>query len=374
MASHSLIVGGSTAKRVINCPGSVALVAKMPPKASSTYADRGTLLHDVISTILDSDTVTPASLLGTAYAGEEFTQELLDEKILPALAALDAIDPEGVMEYAVETVVGFGTYMPGVFGSADLLGRLGNRAIVLDWKFGDGVAVTAEENEQGMFYAAAAMRTPATQWVFDGAEEIEIIIVQPPAVKRWVTTPKRIKEFERQLKKATKVSAMPDAAIVTGEHCRWCAAKPLCPKMTGAVDRAVKVQLDAIDDTTLGAYAANAVLLQGWIDDLNALVQTKLEKGYEIPGWKLVAKRGTRKWADQGKATDALAALGIDPIKKELVSPAQAEKLLKAKKQNLPEGLTVSVSSGDTLAPESDPRPAVVQIGQQLTAALSKLV
>ena len=374
MASHSLIVGGSTAKRVINCPGSVALVAKMPPKPSSTYADRGTLLHDVISTILDSDTVTPASLLGTAYAGEEFTQELLDEKILPALAALDAIDPEGVMEYAVETVVGFGTYMPGVFGSADLLGRLGNRAIVLDWKFGDGVAVTAEENEQGMFYAAAAMRTPATQWVFDGAEEIEIIIVQPPAVKRWVTTPKRIKEFERQLKKATKVSAMPDAAIVTGEHCRWCAAKPLCPKMTGAVDRAVKVQLDAIDDTTLGAYAANAVLLQGWIDDLNALVQTKLEKGYEIPGWKLVAKRGTRKWADQGKATDALAALGIDPIKKELVSPAQAEKLLKAKKQNLPEGLTVSVSSGDTLAPESDPRPAVVQIGQQLTAALSKLV
>ena len=374
MASHSLIVGGSTAKRVINCPGSVALVAKMPPKASSTYADRGTLLHDVISTILDSDTVTPASLLGTAYAGEEFTQELLDEKILPALAALDAIDPEGVMEYAVETVVGFGTYMPGVFGSADLLGRLGNRAIVLDWKFGDGVAVTAEENEQGMFYAAAAMRTPATQWVFDGAEEIEIIIVQPPAVKRWVTTPKRIKEFERQLKKATKVSAMPDAAIVTGEHCRWCAAKPLCPKMTGAVDRAVKVQLDAIDDTTLGAYAANAVLLQGWIDDLNALVQTKLEKGYEIPGWKLVAKRGTRKWADQGKETDALAALGIDPIKKELVSPAQAEKLLKAKKQNLPEGLTVSVSSGDTLAPESDPRPAVVQIGQQLTAALSKLV
>ena len=374
MASHSLIVGGSTAKRVINCPGSVALVAKMPPKPSSTYADRGTLLHDVISTILDSDTVTPASLLGTAYAGEEFTQELLDEKILPALAALDAIDPEGVMEYAVETVVGFGTYMPGVFGSADLLGRLGNRAIVLDWKFGDGVAVTAEENEQGLFYAAAAMRTPETAWVFEGVEEVEIVIVQPPAVKRWVTTVKRVKEFERALKRAVKASAMPDAAIVVGDHCRWCNAKPLCPKMTGAVDRAVKVQLDAIDDTTLGAYAANAVLLQGWIDDLNALVQTKIEKGYNIPGWKLVAKRSTRKWADQGKAADALKALGVDPMKLEIVSPAQAEKLLKAKKQNLPEGLTVSVSSGDTLAPESDPRPAVLQIASQMVAALSKLV
>ena len=374
MASHSLIVGGSTAKRVINCPGSVALVAKMPPKPSSTYADRGTLLHDVISTILDSDTVTPASLLGTAYAGEEFTQELLDEKILPALAALDAIDPEGVMEYAVETVVGFGTYMPGVFGSADLLGRLGNRAIVLDWKFGDGVAVTAEENEQGMFYAAAAMRTPATQWVFDGAEEIEIIIVQPPAVKRWVTTPKRIKEFERQLKKATKVSAMPDAAIVTGEHCRWCAAKPLCPKMTGAVDRAVKVQLENLPAATIGAYLGNADLLEDWIKDLRALAMTMMENGTKVPGYKVVAKRSVRKWLDEGRAGVALIALGIDPMKLELVSPAQAEKLLKPSKQALPDDLVASVSSGTTFAPESDPRPEVLQIGQQLTAALSKLV
>jgi len=374
MTSHSLIAGGSTAKRVINCPGSVALVAKMPPKPSSTYADKGTLLHNIIASVLDSDTITPESLLGATYANETFTQDLLDEKILPAMAALDAIDPEGVMEYAVETVVGFGAYMPGVFGSADLLGRLGNRAVVLDWKFGDGVAVDAEENEQGMFYSAAAMRTPATQWVFDGAEEVEIIIVQPPAVKRWVTTVKRIKEFERSLKKAIKISTMPDAAIVVGEHCRWCAAKPTCPAMTGAVDRALKVQLDALDDNTLGAYAANAVLLQGWIDDLNALVQTKIEKGYKIPGWKLVAKRGTRKWADQGKAADALNALGVDPMKLEIVSPAQAEKLLKAKKQNLPEGLTVSVSSGDTLAPESDPRPAVLQIASQMVAALSKII
>ena len=377
MASHSLIAGGSTAKRVINCPGSVALVAKMPPKASSTYADKGTLLHNIIASVLDSDTITPESLLGATYANETFTQDLLDEKILPALAALDAIDPEGVMEYAVETVVGFGAYMPGVFGSADLLGRLGNRAVVLDWKFGDGVAVDAEENEQGLFYAAAAMRTPATQWVFEGAEEVEIIIVQPPAVKRWVTTVKRVKEFERALKKAIKISTMPDAAIVVGDHCRWCAAKPTCPAMTGAVDRALKVQLDALDDNTLGAYAANAVLLQGWIDDLNALVQTKIEKGYKIPGWKLVAKRGTRKWTKEDDVVHWLDGKGLEAreiYSTEIRSPAQMEKVLKKRKLALPDELVVSVSSGDTLAPESDPRPAVLQIGQQLTAALSKII
>jgi len=374
MASHSLIVGGSTAKRVINCPGSVALVAKMPPKDSSTYADRGTLLHNAMATILDSDTVTPESMLWTTYKGETLTGELLNEKILPALAALDAIDPEGVMEYAVETVVGFGAYLPGVFGSADLLGRLGSRAVVLDWKFGDGVAVSAEENEQGLFYAAAAMRTPETAWVFDGAEEIEIVIVQPPAVKRWVTTVKRVKEFERSLKRAVKASQMPDAAIVVGDHCRWCSAKPLCPKMTGAVDRAVKVQLENLPAETIGAYLGNADLLEDWIKDLRALAMTMMENGTPVPGYKVVAKRSVRKWLDEGKAAGALAALGIDPMKLELVSPAQAEKLLKPTKQALPDDLVASVSSGTTFAPESDPRPEVLQIGQQLTAALSKLV
>jgi hypothetical protein len=57
-----------------------------------------------------------------------------------------------------------------------------------------------------------------------------------------------------------------------------------------------------------------------------------------------------------------------------LVSPAAAEKLLKAQKLKLPDGLTVAISSGNTIAPESDPRPAVVLIGQQLNAALSKLM
>jgi len=206
--------------------------------------------------------------------------------------------------------------------------------------------------------------------VFDGAVTIECVIIQPPVIRQWTTTPARIKAFEQDLKRAVKVASLPDAKLNPGDHCRFCPAKPTCPAMTGAVDRALKVKLDAIDDDMLGAYAANAVLLQGWIDSINELVQTKIEKGYRIPGWKLVAKRGTRKWADEAKAAAALTELGINPFKKELLSPAQAEKKVK----NLPEGLTVSVSSGDTLAPESDPRPAVLKIGQQLTAALSKLI
>jgi len=135
---HSNIVGGSTAKRVINCPGSVALVQKMPPKPSSEHADRGTLLHNVIAEHLEGKPIT----LGVKYETQVLTQELVDEKLTPALKALDEVDPTQNMVYEVETRVGFGDLLPGVFGSTDLIGRVGNRAVVLDWKFGSGVAVS----------------------------------------------------------------------------------------------------------------------------------------------------------------------------------------------------------------------------------------
>lgn len=372
---HSNIVGGSTAKRVISCPGSVALVNKMPPKPSSEHADRGTLLHDTISEFLDQDGKPITDWLGKTYEGQVLTQELLDEKLVVALAALDEIDPKKELMYEVETRVGFGDLLPGVFGSTDLVGRIGNRAIVLDWKFGDGVVVTAEENEQLMFYAAAAMRTAETAWAFEGADEIEMIIVQPPVVRRWVTDKARIAQFERDLVKAVKAAQQPDAKIQHGDHCRWCAAKPICPKMTGAVDRALLTTLKEIDVDTLGKYLKNADLLEDWIKDLRGLAMQLLEKNLPVPGYKLVQKRGQRQWVDEAKAAEALLTMNVprsDIYKEELLSPAQAEKVLKKSKTALPDELVMSVSSGTTMAPESDPRPAVLQLGD-LRATLSKL-
>jgi hypothetical protein len=353
--NHSTIVGGSTAKRVISCPASIDLVAKMPKLPSSKFADEGTLLHDAISQILDCKAT---DVIGMVYEGITLTQELFDDKIAVALAALDEIDPTKEMEFVVESRVNFGDLLPGVFGSADLLGRLGKKAIVLDWKFGNGVAVDATENYQGMFYAAAAMRTPETAWVFEDVEEIEIIIVQPPMVKRWVTTPERIKAFELELISAVKG---PRTKMSTGEHCKWCAAKPTCPMVTGAVERAHKVDLIRLDAEKIGEYLTQAELLQSWIDDLQALALEMLEKNVKVPGWKLVAKRGTRQWL---KDQNAIDLLGDKAYVKTLISVAQAEKIIGKKK--FPSDVSVSVSSGSTLAPEDDPRPAVLNLGAQL--------
>ena len=372
--NHSNVVGGSTAKRVINCPASVKLVQQMPPQPESEHAARGTLLHNVIAELLEFDK-KPEQCLCATYKTQTLTQELIDEKIIPALEALDEVDPEKQMEYMVETRVAFGDFLPGVFGSTDLLGRKGKRAFVLDWKFGDGVLVAAENNPQLLFYAAAAMRTPAAQWVFEGVEEIECIIVQPPAMRRWVTTPERVKEFEQELLYAVRLSSWADAPMQTGDHCRWCTAKPICPQMTGAADRALKTQLAALPVEQIAVQLQQADMLEDYIKNVRSLAFQLLENGHPVPGYKLVAKRGTRQWVEEAKIEAWVDANKIEdayePVK--IKSPAQLEKVLKKAKIEFPAEMVVSISSGDTLASDSDPRPAVLQIGRQLTAALNKL-
>jgi len=376
MADHSDIVGGSTAKRVIACPGSVRLVRQMPPRPSSSYADEGTLLHNTIADILLGDRA-PEEFVGASYADITLDEDLLDRKLRPALEALNEIDPDKQMEYAVEVRVGFGDRLPGVFGSTDVVGRIGDRAIILDWKFGSGVAVDVEENAQLMFYAAAAMRTPEAAWAFAGAKEIELIIVQPPhSPKRWVTDVGRILDFERELFAAVRAALEPNAPLAAGDHCRWCAAKPICPVMTGAAQRALRTAINSLSLDEIGQSLKDAELLEQWIADLRALAHQVIEEGAAVPGYKLVPKRAIRKWADETSALDALLQVGLaeqELVETSLISPAKAEKLLKKQKLALPKGLTVATSSGTTLVSDDDPRPAALQIGRHLTAALGKL-
>jgi len=113
---HSTIVGGSTAKRVLNCAGSVKLCQNVSPKPSSKYADDGTKLHDAIHGILSLD----ASADDFALNAESRA------KLDFALNALGEIDPDNQLEFQTECRVHFGDFLANVFGSCDLLGRLRN--------------------------------------------------------------------------------------------------------------------------------------------------------------------------------------------------------------------------------------------------------
>jgi hypothetical protein len=203
-----------------------------------------------------------------------------------------------------------------------------------------------------------------------------MVIVQPPAVKRWTTTVARVKQFERDLVHAVTASQNASAPLKVGDHCRYCPAKPICPQMTGAAERALKVQIKDLDPAKIGAYLATADLVEKWIGDLRELAQQILASGEPVPGYKLVPKRPTRQWVDETAAILALDRTGVPTsefFETTLMSPAKVEKILKKRKLSLPDDIVVAVSSGTTIAPESDPRSAVVFLPEQMKSALLKL-
>ncbi len=184
-----------------------------------------------------------------------------------------------------------------------------------------------------------------------------------------------MRRFEAELIMAVRTAQQPDAPLASGDHCRWCAAKSICPLVNGAVERARRENIKAVNVDRLAEALDQIDLLEGWIKDARAMATQLLEAGVEVPGWKMVPKRPSRQWVNEQAALTALTEAGCSAEElTELKSPAQVEKLLKKHKLAMPENLITAVSSGDTLAPADDPRPASLQVGKHLAAALGKLV
>ena len=173
-----------------------------------------------------------------------------------------------------------------------------------------------------------------------------------------------------------QASFKPNPAYNAGDHCRWCAAKPVCPLLTGQLERAVATKVKAIDVEKVGNALAFAILAEEWAKSVRELAQTMLENNAPVPGWKLVPKRATRQWVNDEGAREALEQMGLDSeelIVTALKSPAQVEKVAKKHGIAIPKDLVVAVSTGNTIAPESDPRPAVSTLGQDMIRAFSTL-
>lgn len=363
--AHSF-VGGSTAKRVMNCPGSVNLCAKYP-NVETSYAAEGTALHEAIDLIFQGKLRNERDVIGLVFNGHTITKSMFENAIEPALAMWDALDKElGGIDYYNEKRVVF-PGIEGAYGTVDMVGRAKDRSIVWDWKFGRGVAVTAEWNEQLMYYAYAAAHTFPTDQFFDRDTPIELFICQPMVgdgerFTRWSTTWAQLEAFALELRRAVERSQEPDPEFKMGSWCKFCQAKPGCPAFTGRVSALKIIPQDEIK-ADLEQYLPYADLMIEWGEAIKQAAHKHLEDGGTLPGWKLVAKRATRKWSDEAAAEKFLANAGVaedDRVVKAVISPAEAEKVLKRLKAGeIPEDLVVRHSSGTTLAPESDKRPAV---------------
>jgi Protein of unknown function (DUF2800) len=162
---------------------------------------------------------------------------------------------------------------------------------------------------------------------------------------------------------------MKDAPTKKGRWCRFQPCQTICPHHTGPLlDLNTVSQTPALiekrdDDMVYITQLLNildvAPTVEALIKEARAQAHLIMGNGGTVPGWKLVAKRGTRQWTVDETLLPKL--LGIP--KKELYdttlkSPAGVEKIL-PKKTKLPDGITTTVSSGTTIAPEADKRPAI---------------
>src|SRR5215831_11082238 len=239
--------GGSVAARILRCPASVGLVQKVPAylRKVSFYADRGTALHAALALLLDDDAPSPESLAGKTFGNYAITSDDIATALRPVLDFVNRLLDAPEAEFYLERRVSFPT-IPNTFGTCDLLIRIGRTIYVIDFKFGSGVLVRAlapdgdEDviNAQLMFYAAAARHSlPA---FFAGVESIILTILQPVSIEpdaemvsSVAVTNAELNEFITAYR-IVCAEALSDAPLLqAGSWCRFCPARPICPKHTG---------------------------------------------------------------------------------------------------------------------------------------------
>lgn len=369
---HSKIVGGSSADRVIGCPGSVNLVNSLPPRPSNAFADEGTMLHSVMGLVLDEGKA-PESLIGFEELGHELTEELLLDRVIPALEAFDReIDDDA--EFVCEAKLNFSDKIPGVFGTADVVATERKYSTILDWKFGFN-EVSAKKNSQLMFYACAARHTPAVSDMLPRDRPVRLVIVQPQAhniVSSDVVTHQELDQFEIRLLNAVRRSKQPEPPMNLGSWCKWCDARTICPLQVEQASQAKGTIVERDDQGVLPTphelsdLVTLAYNVQDWAAAVLKYAHQELEAGHEVPGYKLIAKRSIRHWIDEEKTIKRLRALRV-PAKEYMVRKVQGigavEKAMKKNGVDVKKEmarLTEKKSSGVVMAREDNPAPGVL--------------
>jgi hypothetical protein len=368
MTIHSRI-GASSMHRWAACPGSVKLSADMP-NVKSFHAEEGTLAHDLAADLIN---IELRGNDGGDIAEFQAKWKDIDNEMLAHVGVyVDAFIEESKDAdlHFVEKKFDLSQKLhPGLFGTNDAsyYVKATKTLSVWDFKYGQGIPVEVEENEQLLYYAVGALMelNLPCEWV-------ELVICQPRydhrdgPIRRWKIHSIELLDFIADLVEAAKKTEDPNAELSPGEHCRFCPAVPICPKLENQALVAAKEQFSPVlpyDPEKLAKTLALIPQIEAWIKGIEEFAYQECLAGRQPPGFKLVQRQARRKWKDPESVESALLLeLGLDytqvretaPLK----SPAQIEKLLKKDEKKLLETLTVKESSGLTLVPESDKRPA----------------
>ncbi|UTJ53327.1 DUF2800 domain-containing protein [Klebsiella pneumoniae] len=379
----------SSAHRWMRCLGSLALESTQPDE-SSAFAEEGTRAHALGEELLNS------RLSGNAMIMDVPDAEMMDY----VLRYVDAVWTlaEG-NELMVEQRVDF-SHIVGVensFGTADAVVIVGNELQIHDLKYGRGVRVDAEQNEQLQLYALGALEQFNLLYDFDS---VRLFIHQPRLnhVSEWALSVEELLAFGQRAQEAAAsvivmfniaecegVNTLPLENFTPGEkQCRFCKASAVCTAreqfhmqtVAGEFEDLDKPVSEMIADAVarvpmltneqLAEIYGQADFLESWLKAIRDRVNSELNAGHPVPGFKLVTgKQGNRAWSDEALAEEMLKSFRLKQeqmYSQKVISPTQAEKLLKKdspRRWTKVEALITRADGKPTIAPESDPRPAL---------------
>lgn len=413
----------SSAHRWLHCFASVAMESIVArDEGDTTHADEGTAAHFLAEWCLTHD--KPAAefigreiVLWSHPESDSSGVDFHDNLPVPAPIIIrnqfvvDAEMAEHVQTY-IDTVLQYQgedgerfveqrlsisaiTGEENAFGTSDCVIVRGDEIIVIDLKYGHGVRVSAERNEQLSIYALAALAE--YELIYD-IKRARLVISQPRVSKapsEWDVSVEKLRLFgERVRTRADNCRAVLElpreqwaeyctpALGEDGKQCQFCKAKAQCDGLAKLVGETVIGDFDVLTDPApitkeqtpvptgaerLAACYGKVKLIRAWCDAIEQAVNASLSAGEEVPGYKLVqGRQGDRAWADAAAVETMMKSMRLSKDEMysfKLISPTQAEKLLAKEAPRKWKKLAEHITRSDgrpAVAPVSDPRPALV--------------
>lgn len=370
--AHALL-SPSAAHRWINCTAAPRLEADVEDKGSE-FAAEGTLAHAYCAQKLKAFLGLPtedeakeiAELNDRYHTGEmdEYT-DTYKTIVLEKYNAARAKTKDALL--LIETRLDFSEYVPDAFGTADAIIIADGTMEVIDFKYGKGVKVSAEDNPQMKIYALGAYEKFSFEYKID---RVRMTIIQP-----------RIENFSEWELSVSELMAWTDSVLtpkaqqaykgdgpqVPGDWCQFCKVKSNCRALTQKCIEAAKNHPDPklISPDELAADVLPMLAtVKTWLAGVEDYALQQALSGVQLAGWKVVEGRSVRKITDQDGAALALNKAGYKTTEiykpQELRTITDLEKLTGKKQFAAICGDFIEKPQGKpTLAPESDKRPAI---------------
>lgn len=372
---HALL-SASKASRWLNCTPSAKLEDQYGEEGSSVYAEEGTLAHEIAELYLRRalGQITTRSFnrdLKKLMEHELYKPEMLGhaemyrDYLLEAIAEAKTRTPDPTI--LVEEKIDFSEIVAEGSGTGDS-GLIADRVLeVVDYKYGKGVKVMAEKNDQLSLYALGLLLK--YELAYD-IQTVKLTIIQPRLghIDSWTVPVADLWAWaENFVRPRAELAAKGEGDPNPGEWCRWCKVKAICRAFANdCMELAEKTELrdpELLTDEEMLEINSKIPSILDWADAVKEYMLTEALKGKTWPGLKLVAGRSVRKWIDESKVIETLKDLGYDEEKymvSKLVGIPAVESLMGKPAFNKGLSKLVMLPPGKpTLVPESDKRPAL---------------